>query len=452
MTPRARVIIIGGGLAGLSAAVACLDGGVPVRLLESRPWLGGATWSVRRRGLRVDNGQHVFLRCCTAYRALLQRLGVVDRVTLQDRLAIPIVAPGARWAWLRRDPLPSPLHLARSLLRFIHLPWRERWRTARIARVLGALDSTDSAVDECSFGSWLTAHGAGAAAIDTFWDLLIRPTLNLPAREASLALAAKVFQTGLLVEPDGADVGYATVPLEDVHAEPAAALLRAGGAELRVRARVDRIEAGARPGITVWTGGEPLVADAVIVATPHDVTAQLLPPAAGVDPAGLFRLGHSPIVNLHLLFDRRVMTVPFLAGIGSRVQWAFDRTAAAGVGHGQYITISLSAADEYVAMPEATLREVFVPELAALLPAAEHARVEQFFVTREPRATFRQGPGTLRWRPTARTQVPGLYLAGTWTDTGWPATMESAVRSGLTAARAALMDLGRTNNLPAEAA
>ncbi|MBS1107525.1 MAG: phytoene dehydrogenase, partial [Deltaproteobacteria bacterium] len=218
---ESHVVVVGGGLAGLQAALECADAGARVTLLEARPRLGGATWSTTRGDLEIDNGQHVFLRCCTAYRGFLARVGSEDRVTLQSRLAVPVAAPGRGVAWIRRHALPSPAHLAPSLLRFHHLPFGARVHAALTAQRIAGLDLGDPALDLQRFGDWLAAHGESAAAIDGFWDLLVRPTLNLPARDASLALAAKVFQTGFLEETDAADVGWATLPLRAVHADPA---------------------------------------------------------------------------------------------------------------------------------------------------------------------------------------------------------------------------------------
>lgn len=450
-----HVAVVGGGLAGLSAAIACADAGARVSLFEARVRLGGATWSALHQGLEVDNGQHVFLRCCHAYRGFLRRLGVEGRTVLQDRLAIPVATPGGRISWIRRARLPSPAHLAPSLLRFAPLPLAARLRAARTAQRLARLDLGDPALDARRFGDWLAEQGEGDAAIDGFWDLLVRPTVNLPARDASLALATKVFQTGLFTAPDASDLGYATVPLQALHAEPAAAALATAGASVHLRSRATRIAAvhGGRPAL--WVGGERVGADAVVLAAPPDAAADLLPPEAGVDTSALLRLGASPIVNLHVVFDRRVLSLPFLAGIGTPLQWIFDRTRAAGLERGQYLAVSLSAADEWVGRSTRELREVFLPAFEALLPGARGARVVRFFATCERAATFRQAPGTAALRPRAETAHPGLLLAGAWTDTGWPATMEGAVRSGLAAARAALLGLGRTRalpELPAEAA
>jgi len=447
-----EVAVVGGGLAGLSAAIACADAGARVALFESRVRLGGATWSTEHQGLEVDNGQHVFLRCCTAYRSFLRRLGVEDRVTLQPRLAIPVAAPGARVAWIRRHALPAPAHLAPSLLCFAPLPLRDRLRAARTARRLGRLDLADPALDRERFGAWLARQGERDAAIDGFWDLMVRPTLNLPAREASLALATKVFQTGLLGEPDAADLGFANVPLRRVHAEPAAAALESAGAAVHLRSPVTqiRVEAGGRPAL--WVRGERVEADGIVLAAPPEEAADLLPAGAGVDREGLRRLGASPIVNLHVVFERAVTEHAFLAGIGTPLQWIFDRTRAAGLARGQYLAVSLSAADAWVGRPLEDLRRVFAPAFEALLPGAHGVRIERFFATCEREATFRQAPGTARLRPGAQTALPRLALAGAWTDTGWPATMEGAVRSGLAAARSVLASLGAPRSAAAEAA
>jgi monoamine oxidase len=186
------------------------------------------------------------------------------------------------------------------------------------------------------------------------------------------------------------------------------------------------------------SGAPTLSADVVVVAVPPDRAARLLPAAAGVDRCQLADLGRSPIVNVHVVYDRRVMELPFAAGVGTPVQFVFDRTASSGIDDGQYLVVSLSAADAELEMTVEELRARYLPELAKLFPAAASAQVRSFFVTREHSATFRAAPGTRLLRPPAQTPLRGLVLAGSWTDTGWPATMEGAVRSGRAAAQAAL--------------
>lgn len=432
-----KVVVVGGGLAGMASALECADAGADVTLLEARPRLGGATFSIQRDGIWMDNGQHVFLRCCNAYRGFLDRLGVTYQTTLQNRMSIPVIAPGGRVARLQRSRLPPPLHLLPALARFSFLTPRDRIGIARAVRPLSQLDLADPGLDRRTFGDWLVEHAQSPAAIEALWDLIVLPTVNLPAREASLALAAKVFQTGLLENAGAGDLGYAAVPLQQLHGDAAERALADAGTEVRTRTRVEAIEPGST-GFSVSFDGSGAEADAVVLAVPHEDAAVLLPEGALPFAHELGYLGASPIVNLHVVYDRRVTDLPFAAGYASPVQWVFDRTHGSQLDSGQYLAVSLSCAREYVGYRVDELKAQFVPALEEVFPEARSARVEQFFVTREQRATFRQGPGTAVLRPRARTAVRGLYLAGAWTDTGWPATMEGAVRSGLAAAREAL--------------
>ena len=435
---RVRVAVVGGGLAGIAAALSCADGGAQVTLVEVRPRLGGAAYSFERDGMVLDNGQHVFLRCCTAYRALLERLGTADATTLQERLAIPVIAPGGQVEWLRRGRLPAPLHLAGALARYRHMSLRERAGAARAALRLSGLDLADQGLDEQTFGAWLADHGQSPAAIGSLWNLIALPTLNLQAEEASLAMAAFVFQTGLLHDAAAGDVGYARLPLSAVHGEPGVRALRAAGVDVRTGWRAERVDVGASGEFTVHSAEDDVSADAVIVALPHARAAGVLPEEALEDPARLERLGASPIVNLHIVYDRRVTDFELAAGIRSPVQWVFDRTRESGVPAGQHLAVSLSGADQEARMSRDELHDRFVPALRELLPRARDARIQRFEVVREHNATFRSAPGTGRVRPGPRTRIDGLALAGAWTATGWPATMEGAVRSGLAAAREAL--------------
>ncbi|MEV4539133.1 hydroxysqualene dehydroxylase HpnE [Asanoa sp. NPDC049518] len=428
------VAVVGGGLAGITAALRLADAGRRVTLVETKPWLGGLTHSFRRGELDVDNGQHVFLRCCTAYRALLDRLGVTGQTHLQDRLDIAVHQPGVGTARLRRNNLPAPLHLGGALLGYRLLSPVQRLRFTKAALAMKALDRGDPALDERSFGDWLREQGQDAQTIRAMWDLVGLATLNVRADDASLALAAMVFQVGLLTDNDAADIGWATVPLRELHGAAGAQALAAAGATVLTSTKVDAIERGEDCFTLRLRDAEALVAAQVVLAVPPPVAHRLVPDL-GLDPDGL---GTSPIVNVHLVLDRPVSTEPFVAGVGTPIQWVFDRTASSGLRTGQYLAVSLSAADDLVDTPVAELRELLFPDLEALFPALSEAKVVDFFVTRERNATFRAAPGSQRLRPSAVTTVPGLFLAGAWTDTGWPATMEGAARSGDTAADAAL--------------
>jgi squalene-associated FAD-dependent desaturase len=432
---RGHVVVIGGGLAGIAAALDCARGGAEVTLLEARGRLGGAAYSFTRGELVVDNGQHVFLRCCSAYRELLEELGASDLVVLQDRLEVPVLGPGGRLGWLRRSALPAPLHLAASLLRYPYLGVRERLALAWAMQRLRAVEIDDPASDAVSFGDWLRRHRQSRRAVEAIWELIVRPTINLTVDDASLAQAAQVFQVGLLSDAAAADIGWAAVPLGEIHDTRGRAALERVGVSVHLRSTVHSVvaeDAGFRVNASDGFDGH---ADAVVLAVPPGCAAELLPSAAGLADEADERLGSSPIVNLHIVYDRRVLEHPFATGVDSPVQWVFDRTAGSGLTDGQYLAVSLSAADGELHTTAEELQARYLPALAELLPGAAGAEVREFFVTREHAATFRAAPGARSWRPGPRTALPGLVLAGAWTDTGWPATMEGAVRSGRAAAR-----------------
>ncbi|WP_377272356.1 FAD-dependent oxidoreductase [Peterkaempfera sp. SMS 1(5)a] len=495
---RATAVVVGGGLAGITAALRLAEAGLAVTLVESRPRLGGLAFSFRRGELTVDNGQHVFLRCCTAYRGLVTRLGADHLVSLQRRLDVPVLdvagahsggTDGLRLGRLRRAALPVPLHLAGSLSRYPHLSTADRLQVVRATLALWRLDLADPSLDEQSFGDWLRSQGQSRRAVEALWDLVGVATLNATADQVSLALAAMVFKTGLLSDPGASDIGWADAPLGTIHHDAALDALQHSGVRVLLRARASALKSSAGgpeadapggghvashgsgtyrsgrrghdrhsvrvEGDRLPAGGELLHADAVVLAVPQDTAADLLPPDTIDDQQRLRSLGTAPILNLHAVYDRRVLRRPFFAGLGTPVQWVFDRTRHSGLAErdqrAQYIAVSQSAAHEEIDLPVAELRRRYLPELARLLPAARDARVLDFFVTRERNATFDPAPGSARLRPGARTRTPGLVLAGAWTATGWPATMEGAVRSGHSAADEALAALGERPANPAAA-
>ncbi|HWW32190.1 MAG TPA: hydroxysqualene dehydroxylase HpnE [Steroidobacteraceae bacterium] len=461
-----RVVVIGGGLAGITAALDCAAAGARVSLVEVRRRLGGAAYSFQREGLEMDNGQHVFLRCCLAYRELLGRLASDGMVSVQPRLEIPVLKPGAPTVRLRRGRLPAPLHLAGSLMRYPYLSLAQRVGAARAALALMRLRPERERLDDQTFGEWLARHGQGPEAVGALWDLIALPTLNLPAAQASLELAAFVFRTGLLSGADAGDIGFHVGTLGQTIGEPALRALGEAGVDVRLGWRAERLQRtsagfelqGRRGRGSSDDGGEPdreepsaagvadrptdgLSAEAIIAAVPHTRAVTLLEPLLeGLSRVGA--LGSSPIVNLHVVYDRRVCEEPFAAGVDTPVQYVFDRTEAAGAPAGsQYLAVSLSGADRQMGMSVDALREVYLPALERLFPRARQANVECFVATREHAATFRAAPGVEALRPGAETAIPGLVLAGAWTGTGWPATLEGAVLSGHAAAQAALRSL-----------
>lgn len=399
-----RAVVIGAGLAGVTAALELADAGVQVTLLEGRPRLGGLAFSFKRGELTVDNGQHVYLRCCTAYRWFLDRIDGAALAPLQDRLDVPVLGVahpgGPRLGRLRRTALPVPLHLASSLARYPHLSLAERVSVGRAALALRRLDPADPALDGLDFATWLGRYGQSPRTIEALWDLVGIATLNATADQCSLGLAAMVFKTGLLSENGAADIGWASVPLGDLHDTLARKQLDAAGVRTELRTRVTSISRTQDGNWRVDTEGESLDAGTVVLAVPQREAHGLLPPGALADPDKLLDIGTAPILNVHVVYDRKVLKQPFFAALGSPVQWVFDRTDASGLPDGgQYLALSQSAAQDDIDEPVSELRTKYLPELERLLPAARGAKVRDFFVTRERTATFAPTPASAGCAP-----------------------------------------------------
>jgi squalene-associated FAD-dependent desaturase len=430
-----RLAVVGGGLAGIAAALSGVDAGAQVTLVERRPRLGGLTTSIERDGISFDNGQHVFLRCCMAYREFLERISASDQVYLQPRLDVPVLAPGGSRSSIRRTNLPAPLHLAGSIARYRHLSLKERRQLVRPMLALRRLDPRDPSLDQISFGEWLRNHHQSEHAIDRLWNLIIQPTINVRSDDASLALAVQVFRVGFLDRADGADMGWSKVPLDELHGTNAQRALNEAGADVQLNTSAVAITRSPSGSYAIDTRTGHVPADSVIVATAPRVAASLgvLNDAQLVDG-----LGSSPIVNIHFVFDRKVTDLAMAACIDSPIEFFFDRTDASGLASGQALVISLSAADAYIATGSSELIGTFLGSLHELLPASREAKVVTAVVTREHAATFRATPGIEGRRAALRSIDPGIFLAGAWCDTGWPATMEGAIRSGTSAALRAL--------------
>lgn len=463
-----RVVVVGGGLAGMAAAIDLAEGGVPVTLLESRPWLGGATWSFGRRGLTIDNGQHAFLRCFAAYRDLLARLGVGGGVHVQDRLDLTVLAED-RAQRIRRSGWPAPLHLARTLASFRILSRAERLAVVPAVMTMWLNDLSGPGQGDGSVASWLSRHGQDTRSRTQFWEAFLVPILNATSKQADLGTAAAMINAALLSKRSHADIGITSVPLRDLHGGPASRLLARLGADVRVAASVTAIRREPGGGYSVQIGpeiaeGQPrqlsfgqsdhdvIKAAGVVLAVPAWSAAALVPPELSGEAAAWNRLRPSPVVSIHVMYDSRVTELPFAVSTDSPLRWVADKTKSAGLHTGQYLAASIPAADEYVDAPAARIRERFLPALEQLFPAAASAQVEDFFVTRERRATFRPVPESVGLRPDQETQLPGFALAGAWTKTGWPDTMEGAVRSGRLAAECVLRAIARAAAAEARAA
>jgi squalene-associated FAD-dependent desaturase len=397
-----RAAVVGGGLAGLSAVLELADAGHEVTLYEARPTLGGAVQTLPRREgdpePPPDNGQHIALGCFTEYLRFLERIGESGSVQRLP-LALSVIDERGRTAAIR----PSPL----ALLRYRHVSLPDR---LRILRALARWRDAEGV----TFAEALRARGQSQRAIDRFWDVFIRPALNLRAREASAAAGSFTVQTALLAGKRASDLILPTRPLGEMHGEAAGRALEAAGASVRTGARVDDLA--------------DLDAEAVVVAVPPAESSRLLG-----EPAP--ELGHSPIVSVHLLFDRQLLGRPLAALLDSPAHWIFDRGRLTGhePERGQYLTVVSSGAPELEALRGRELVELIAGAVTERLGAAELLWSR---VSREPEATIAVTPGSEARRPGPETARPNVTRAGAWTGTGWPPTMEGAVRSGLAAARA----------------
>ena len=429
-----RVVVCGGGLAGIAAACEASLLGARVTLVERRPFLGGKAFSFMdpEAGTEVDNGQHVFLGCCTAYVGLLRLLGTIGMTEIQPRLDAPVRDREGRVGALRASALPAPLHIGPSFLSYPHIGVREKARAAVALGLLAGMGAgARAALDGVSFRDWLRDHGQGERTIERFWDLIVLPTCNYRSDRVSAALAAFVFVEGLMRTRGGSAIGWPRVGLTRL-VDPAARRFLASRDGIVLSGRA---VAQAGPDGVELADGERLEADAVVLALPPERVLRIAPGALPQDPD----LGSSPIVNVHVWYDRPVMEGRFTAVLDSPAQWIFNRSAMAGLaGPGQHLAVSVSGARDEVGRSREELTDHFRAELEQLFPRARHARVERLAVVKEPQATFSAAPGQAARRPPARTPLDGVVRAGAWTDTGWPATMEGAVRSGIRAAREAV--------------
>jgi squalene-associated FAD-dependent desaturase len=394
-----RVAVVGGGLAGLAAALELVDAGQEVVLHEARPTLGGAVQTLPSRDgdpePPPDNGQHIALGCFTEYLRFLDRVGEGGSY-LRTRLGLPVLDEDGRAATIEPS-LPA-------LLRYGHLSARDR---LRIPLVTARCRNAKPAAGE-TFGHVLRRLGASDAAVERFWDVFIRPALNLPADEVDAAAGLFTVRTALLGPRANSDLVLPTRPLGAMHGDAAGRVL---GDRVRLESRIESLD--------------ELDADAVVVAVPPAESARLLGEAA---PA----LDDSPIVSVHLWFDRKLLAQPLAAFLSSDAHWVFDRGALTGhePERGQYLTVVSSGVPELLELRGRGLVDAVADQLTARLGAAELLWSR---VSREPYATIALRPGVER--PGVETSRPNVVRAGSWTDTGWPATMESAVRSGRRAAQ-----------------
>ena len=453
------MIVIGGGLAGLSSAVVLAEAGFAVRLLEKRPHLGGrATSYVLPTGEHVDNCQHVTMGCCTNLDDFYRRVGSAGMIRYYDRLFFQDVR--GRRGVIEASSLSAPFHLAPSFLLFPSLTWADKTAVARA--MLAIVKSQGSPPDSrgTTMLEWLKRHGQTPGAIERFWRVVLVSALDEQLDRTDARYGVDVFWKAFLANRRGFEVGIPSVPLGQLYEGCRAAIEKRGG-EVRTRVGVQEIHtSGDEVTELLMEDGSTLTADIYVSAVPHDALLGLLPLSfikRDETIAGLHNLRTSPITGIHLWFDRPVMSEPFLTLLDHTTQWIFNKTLlyGDGQGNGQYLQLVVSASYDLVARSRQEIIGLCRRELANVLPATRDAALVRATVIKEVGATFSPAPDSDRWRLPQRTNLRNLFLAGDWTRTGWPATMEGAVRSGYLAAEAILEADGRRqrllrDNLPVE--
>ncbi len=437
----ADAVVIGGGVAGFSAATALAEAGAQVLLLEARPGLGGraTAFTDPETGERVDNGQHILMGCYVDTLALLARIDALDRVRWQAGLALTMVDERGHESVLKLPPMPSPLHLLGGVLAWDALSWTERLSILRVGAALGAAKASAGAgVSNETVREWLTRLGQAPRLCELFWEPLALAALNQSIDQAAASYFVGILERMFGPDPSSSALVMPVVPLDELYAEPARAWLEARGHQVRVNAPARVVVEGDRvTGVRVR--GEHISAPVVISTVPWHALGAVFeaPPAAlAATIANASALGSLPIVTVNLWFDRAVMHESLIGLPGRAFQWVFDRRAIVG-GASSHLSMISSGAETIVSMANDELIALALADVRAALPAARGAVVRKGLAVREKRSTFSLAPDAPP-RPQTETAIAGFLLAGDWIDTGLPATIESAAVSGHRAAAVVL--------------
>ena len=464
-----HVVIVGGGLAGLAVASALVNRGLRITILESRPRLGGRASSFPDpvTGELVDNCQHVSMACCTNLADFCRRVGIDGMLRREPELVF--LGPNGDVSTFRTGPGPAPFHLTGSFLSARFLSLRDK---IQVAYGLACLAwGRDDRPGE-SVADWLLRHGQGLRAINLFWGSVLISALNERLDQMDLGHARKVFLDGFLRNRTGFQLELPLVPLGELYGTRLESWLHAHDVSVRLTTGVRSIQPdddGAIRGVTLRSG-ESIAADFVVVTVPFDRVQDLLPQVIRERIPSLTHLitmKSSPITGVHFWFDRQVCPFAHVVTPGRLIQWVFNHSAIQGrrapielteiqpiaeapepaSSEGQYLQLVISASYDLLPLDKQAIRDVVLAELAEIWPAARSAKLLRWWVVTEHGATFAVRPGIEAMRPPQRTPIDGLFLAGDWTDTGWPATMEGAVRSGYLAAQEILKVLDRPTRL-----
>ena len=448
--PPPHVAIVGGGLAGLAAASTLVGHGARVTLFESRPRLGGRASSFQdpATGEMVDNCQHVSMSCCTNLAEFCRRVGVADLFRVEPE--VHFLSPEGKISHLRAGILPAPFHLSGSFLQANYLTWFER---LRVAFGLACLRFSSGDRPGETFEHWLKRHGQTGRTIERYWGTVLVSALNERLDQMDISHARKVFFDGFLRNRQGYQMEIPLAPLGEIYGARLERWLAVQGVEVRkttgVRS-VDLDDEGHLTGLTLRSG-EVVPADFVLLAAPFDRIKTLLPEGLRQSWSALDAVDSieaSPITGIHLWFDRAVCPFDHVVTVGRLVHWVFNHSRIQGsTSDGDYLQVVISASYDLLKLDKHAIRDLVLADLTAIWPEVGQATLVRWWVVTEHGATFAVRPGVDALRPPQRTPIDGLFLAGDWTRTGWPATMEGAVRSGYLAAEGILEDLGQKTRL-----
>ncbi|HYL16492.1 MAG TPA: hydroxysqualene dehydroxylase HpnE [Terriglobales bacterium] len=460
-TESPTVAVVGGGLAGLAAGCALSDAGFRVTLFERRPFLGGRASSYQHPGTGeiVDNCQHVLLGCCTNLIEFYERTGVAEKIRWYDRLTF--LEPGGSASVIGASFLPAPFHTAPSFLAAHCLSLADKVAIARAMLALMPLPAADAGE---SFLEWLKRHHQTQRAIERFWKTVLVSALNEDLDRVSVTYAAQVFRESFLKSAQAGRMGVPSVPLTELY-NSAGEFIRAHGGEVELRGSVDSFRPQASQ-VTLGINAQERTFDFVVLAVPFDVLARILPhvPESQLLRESLQHFETSPITGIHLWFDRQVSNLDHAVLLDRTIQWMFHKSrllgqeghdlsraeaapstvgASAQEGRGSYVELVVSSSKSLVEESRTAIIDLALKEMPEFFPQVAAARLVKATVIKEIYATYSPRPGIDRFRPSNATVWPRVFLAGDWTATGWPATMEGAVRSGYLAAQTLARSAGQ---------
>jgi zeta-carotene desaturase len=428
-----KIAVVGGGLAGLATAVALGSADYPVTVLEARPFLGGRATSYPlntgdENGPTIDNCQHVLLRCCTNLIDFYRRLEVRDRIRFYREFYW--IEPGGRVSTMRRGKLPAPLHFTGSFLRLKFLSLADKYSVANGLLGVKYEYGKRTDLDRITMLDWLRGKGQSSRAIERFWRQVLVSAVNEDLDRMAASHGLQVFALGFLKSEDSYEMGVPNVPLCELYSERAWA--NYPQVKILERAAAERVQIEGNRVSCLKVNGKIVRAGAYVLAVPFERLAGIAPDVQ-LDTSAFT---HSPITGIHLWFDRPITDLPHATLLDRTIQWMFNKR------EGRHIQLVVSASRKLTEMPRGEVIDLALRELKEFFPQAAEARLERAHVVKEIRATFSAAPGLEEKRPLSATNIENLFLAGDWTRSGWPATMEGAVRSGYLAAEAVTKALG----------